>query len=226
MNLRCTGLGLALVASVFLGACAQDIQPNTEGAQGALETEEQNPTEVEVVDHGEVDLLPPLPARNRQRMNLDQLAAAIDQVSGGLAWTEGNTDLLTTLAATLGKPDYREVIMEDLTPSPIFQKFLDDAARDVCQKLVQREMNQPTAERFLMLHVDPNDDLEAMNADLDANLVELLLRFHGKAVTAETPELVHWRWLVTSIANATQEPIKGWHATCVALMTHPDFYTY
>ena len=45
-------------------------------------------------------------------------------------------------------------------------------------------------------------------------------------MTSETPEMVHWRWLVTSIATGTQDPNRGWRAACVALMTHPEFYTY
>ena len=104
-----------------------------------------------LVDHGEVSLLPPDPVRLRQRMNLDQLAAAIAHTTGGLAWTEGtgaNTkDLFTVLAPTLGKPDFNQITQEDLSPSSLFQKFMDDMARDVCAKMAVADAADMAAAR-------------------------------------------------------------------------------
>ncbi|MEZ4467376.1 MAG: hypothetical protein R3F43_23755 [bacterium] len=63
------------------------------------------------------------------------------QASGGTGWTEtrGATevDLFEELAATLGRPDYVQVTTEDLDPSALFLKFLDDAARSVCARTVE-----------------------------------------------------------------------------------------
>jgi len=226
-----------LLLLLTLVGCATDtepvpVAPSETGVVGAaLEGEALNPEAVaDLVDHGEVSLLPPDPVRLRQRMNLDQLAAAIARTTGGLSWTEGtgaNTkDLFTTLAPTLGKPDFNQITQEDLSPSSLFQKFMDDAARDVCQKLVVVEVAAPELERHLMIHVEPTDDLEAMALGMDENLSELLLRFHGKRLAVDAPELVQWRWLATSVANVTQSPTQGWRAVCVALMTHPQFYSY
>lgn len=232
---------LAAVTVLLLGACASDHEPvltdnpaetaHPGALDAPLEAEELNPeAAADLVDHGEVSLLPPPPSRLRQRMNLDQLAATIDRTTGGLAWTEGTganqTDLFRELAATLGKPDYVQITQEDLSPSSLFQKFLDDAARDVCLKLVTVETTAPELERHLMIHVEPTDDLEAMSEGIDANLQELLLRFHGKRLEADAPELVQWRWLATSVANVTQSPTQAWRAVCVALITHPQFYSY
>jgi len=228
---------LPLMWILFVAGCASETEPVPveQGAPGLvdapLEAEELNPESVaDLVDQGEVSLLPAPPARLRQRMNLDQLAATISRTTGGLAWTEGTggnqKDLFTELAATLGKPDYRQITQEDLSPSSLFQKFLDDAARDVCTKLVEVEVAAPELDRHLMIHVEPTDDLEAMALGMDDNLRELLLRFHGKRLDADAPELVQWRWLATSVANVTQSPTQGWRAVCVALITHPQFYSY
>ena len=73
-----------LLLILILVGCATDTEPvpvasSETGVVGAaLEAEELNPEAVaDLVDHGEVSLLPPDPVRLRQRMNLDQLAAAI-----------------------------------------------------------------------------------------------------------------------------------------------------
>ena len=126
---------LTALLVLLLGACASDNEPVLSGpletaepgaVDAPLEAEELNPeAAADLVDHGEVSLLPPPPSRLRQRMNLDQLAATISRTTGGLAWTEGTganqTDLLTELAPTLGKPDYVQITQEDLSPSSLFQ---------------------------------------------------------------------------------------------------------
>ena len=92
-----------------------------------------------------MDLAPPVEppvaeARARRRMNLDQLDAAFRRTSGGIGWTEmrGNREvnLLVELSATLGKPDYVQITTEDLDPSALFNKFLDDAARSICERMI------------------------------------------------------------------------------------------
>jgi hypothetical protein len=88
--------------------------------------------EGEVVHLLEPEAVPVL-ERPRRRMNLEQLDRAIQQVSGGLMWSErrnnNDVNLFESLSSTLGKPDFIEQTHEDLTPSSLFIKFLDDAAR-------------------------------------------------------------------------------------------------
>jgi len=178
---------------------------------------------------GQSELLPD-PLRGRRRMDIDQLSASIRVVTGGIGWTEqqGATevDLFEQLSRTLGKPDYLELTAEDLTPSLLFQKFLDDAARSVCDRLIERELGSLAADRVLMVHAGPQDRIEDAAAQIEENLRALLLRYHGRALPAGSDELNPWMWLFESTQHTSGDPVAAWRAVCVGLMTHPDFYSY
>ena len=81
--------------------------------------------------------------RPRRRMNIDQLRTAFEQVSGGISWTErsgrNEVNLFETLSSTLGKPDFAQTTDEELEPTILFQKFLGDAARSVCFKMLDAD---------------------------------------------------------------------------------------
>ena len=126
-------------------------QATEAGAQaGAQDTNNEPITEALTPEREqEVNLTPPpppveLPHRARRRLNLDQLDRALEQAVG-LPWVErrGGVDVhqLTTLASTLGKPDYLQQTVEDLTPSALFLKFLDDAARELCFKRAELDLS-------------------------------------------------------------------------------------
>lgn len=174
---------------------------------------------------GRAEIAPPTPtkyptSRARRRMNIDQLDAAFRRTSGGIGWTEMRgaveVNLFEDLAATLGKPDYIQITTESLEPSALFQKFLDDAARKVCAAIVARDRQTP-ADAVLI----PADD-----RDPDVHLRDLLLRWHGRDLSLDSPDLMHWRWLYDSVSFVTGDADTAWHAVCGALYTHPDFYSY
>jgi len=164
-------------------------------------------------------------------MNLDQLDAALEQATG-VAWTErrGGVDVrvLTLLAGTLGKPDYIQNTVEDLTPSALFQKFLDDAARTTCEARVRLDLaGGAEAGEWgplwgaLSLREPPSE--EALSAQLRA----LALRFHGQALPdGDSAALAYWRWLYETARLVGGGPEVAWRALCVGLITHPDFYSY
>lgn len=168
--------------------------------------------------------------RGRRRMDIDQLSASIRVVTGGIGWTEqqGATevDLFEQLSRTLGKPDYLDLTAEDLTPSLLFQKFLDDAARSVCDRLIDRELGSLPADRVLMVHAGPQDRIEDAAAQIEDNLRTLLLRYHSRALFSGSNELSPWMWLFESTQHTSGDPVAAWRAVCVGLMTHPDFYSY
>jgi hypothetical protein len=155
-------------------------------------------------------------------MNLDQLESAFMEVSGGLTWTEprngGEVSLFQELSATLGKPDFIQITTEVLEPTALFQKFLDDAARQVCQKMVLRDTERPSDALLVTRASD--------SAAVDAHLRHLILRFHSRVLAADSRDLAQWRWLFDSLTRMTDGPAQSWHGICVALFTHPDFYTY
>lgn len=202
-------------------------------------------------DEGEVDIAPEVidaPAgRPRRRLNIDQLDDAMIKVSGGIGWVEqrGDTtvDVFDELSSTLGKPDYIQITEEDLEPTILFQKFLGDASRSVCSKMLERdlatiaveqeyaqrrfaELPDDLPEKTLMIHVTPEDTWLNNPEAVDENLRALLVRFHGKVLAShDEAALANWRWLVQS-GRHVADPTQAWMATCVALFTHPDFYSF
>ncbi|MCK6574833.1 hypothetical protein L6V77_27495 [Myxococcota bacterium] len=167
------------------------------------------------------------PTRPRRRMDIDQLDRAIRRVTGGIGWTEVRNgvevNLFTELSATLGKADFVQITVDNLETSAIFQKFLGDAARSVCERRLQADLAAPADQERLLLPVAPGD-LDP--AGIDAHLVALRRTYHGVGMSPESPEMESWRWLYQSVLHVSGEPARGWNAVCVALLTHPDFYLY
>lgn len=178
---------------------------------------------------GQAELAPPAPvryptSRARRRMNVDQLDAAFRRTSGGIGWTEqrGNNtiNLFEELSATLGKPDYIQITSESLEPSALFQKFLDDAGRKVCAEIVERDRRSP-ADAVLLPDAGPDGEV-----DIDGHLRHLVLRWHGRDLALDSPDLMHWRWLYDSVDFVGKDDATAWEAVCATLYTHPDFYSY
>ena len=203
-----------------------------QGTQRELEPlDEPEVNEGTVSGGNEVGLLPALPAprRVRKRMNLDQLNAAIIQATGGIAWTASNgKNEFSTLALTLGKPNYTDVTNEDLLPGALFQKFLSDAANSVCKKLVDKEKNIAKASaRVLMRKVGLKDTITSNPKGVDANLVWLIKRFHSRSLAQTSQELEPYRFLFQAATKVSGgKPDQAWRAVCVTLIQHPHFYTY
>lgn len=188
---------------------------------------------VEVESKGTVDITPPAQdwGRDWRRMDLDQLKASIERVSGGVSWSSptgrDNIDMFDDLASTLGKPDYLQATREDLEPSLLFQKFLKDAANAVCLGIIEEDGRRNQSERQFVTELAWDDTWEGNPEGVKANLARLILRFHGRLITADTQEIEEWAWLFRSVSHVTDGNLaKSWNAVCVALMTHPDFYTY
>lgn len=203
------------------------------------------PIDVEASDGDRVELAPPYDAerrimpRPRRRMNIDQLQAAVLGVSGGINWTErrGREDvvLFDALSATLGKPDFAETTDEELEATVLFQKFLGDAARSVCTKMMAADQAALSAIADgaeadwmprLLVHVSHEETMETDADAIQANMQVLLQRFHGRRLEVDAPGLAHWHWLFQSASFVTDRPADAWLAVCVALFTHPDFYMY
>ena len=164
--------------------------------------------------------------RARRRMNLDQLQAQIAHATGGREWVVNGDNQFEELAATLGRPDYIATLFEDLSAGPVFQKFLGDAARAICTEMATDEPALPVEDRVLLATVTAEDTVASNPAAVDANLVQLMLRFHGLAVQADAPVLSKYRWLFESVSHTTNDPVQGWKVVCIALMSHPRFYSY
>lgn len=206
------------------------------------------------VDHEEHDFeddetvdLGDQPWRDRRRMDIDQLDASIRVATGGIGWEAFRRDgddwevrrrYFDYYGDTLGVPDWINSSSEDLTVSLLFEKFLDDAARDVCRRLVDREAGRgreydgAPIGLFDPVDLDPaEEDPPPSTEEVDAVLARLLLRFHGRPVEPGSEALTPWRALhdrASAAVTADDElpARRAWEGVCVALITHPDFYTY
>ena len=176
---------------------------------------------------GRVDLVPATQlGRDQKRMNIDQVQASIERVTGGSGWREagdtGEVDLFEELSGTLGKPDYLSATDEDKTPGLLFQKFLDDAANSACADLMDRE-SAGSSDNVFLVHADLDDRPDS--AAVEENLRAALLRFHGRRVPAQDASLSPWLTLISQV-DGSSGMAGAWRVTCVGLITHPDFYTY
>lgn len=173
-----------------------------------------------------------LTARSPGRMTIEQLARSIPIVTGGLRWTEdfgqGPTDMLEVLAPTLGVPDYFLVVEENLEPSLIIAKFMQDASRRICTRWVERDRDLPVADRTLVRH----DDWESLEeADVRLTLRALQMRFFGHQVAEGTEDerqeaLVELFTNASSTAPEGEAAYDGWLSVCIALMSDPEFVIY
>ena len=171
--------------------------------------------------------------RPRRRMTIPQLDRAIRSATGGIGWSPNDSDQSSRwdeLAPTLGVPDYYRRLRADLNPSMTFQKFLGDGANVICTQLIIHEQELAPEERVFFVHIPPGTNPVEDPAATDANIEMLLLRFHGKSVSPESPGFQPWRNLVNTIA-ANAGPwwgdwLEAWTGMCIALMKHPDFYSY
>lgn len=171
------------------------------------------------------------PGRAVHRLTIEQLARSIPIITGGITWTEdfgqGPVDLLALLSPTLGAPDYRLVVSENLEPSLVIAKFMQDASQRICAKWVTRDRALPTDQRTLIVH----DDWSSTAAlDVKRSLRALLLRFFARRVapTDDAPIADLYALFTESAASAPagQGADDGWLGVCIALMTDPELLLY
>lgn len=219
----------------LLAACAGDPaatgenDPANDPSTTGIETPHPNGDPVPLDRLGTSNLAPDVPEpepgiRSRQRLDLDQLDRALEDATG-FRWTDaGDNAMLENLSSTLGKPDYIQTTLEDLTPSLLFHKFLDDAARSVCTRLMAAEVDRAPEDRIFLVAVDPLAPLADADGT-DETLSNALLRFHGRKWATDDLRLDVWRWLLGN-TPASVDPLLPWTNVCVGLLTHPDFYAY
>jgi hypothetical protein len=161
-------------------------------------------------------------------MDLDQLEASLVRATATAGWLRGDgNSRFDDLRATLGVPDYIYRTSEDFSPSVVFQKFISDAARDVCTDaiLAEAEMEDPSG-RVLLRHVEPNETVAENEAAIRENLSYLLLRFHGVSMLPDDPQVQPWVDLVEAVQAEAEEPGLAWRTVCVGLILHPAFVSY
>ena len=155
-----------------------------------------------------------------RRMSVDQLRRSIPALLGGITWTAGRnaTPQFGALSRTLGEANYIQVNEDSLDPSPLFAKFMDDMAGDVCRKALARDAESgPNAEKLLVPSA----------SDVDATLRFMRLKFHALHVPDGTQEgIAELRALYDTILSDTGEVGQAWLGVCVAVLTAPEMMIY
>jgi hypothetical protein len=159
-------------------------------------------------------------ARRRVRMNVSQLNQSMQQISG-VEWKSGNTVLWERYSSTLGVPDFEERTSEDLEASVIFQKFLQDAATYTCEHWIDNESEDADGYFYLVTQTD-----EQGSSLVRPHIEDLRYLVHGVS-SGVADVFVENVWdLHQLVYQRTENPVSAWQTVCVAMFTHPDFYTY
>jgi hypothetical protein len=195
------------------------------------------------IDHPPIDpAKKPVTSAVVQRVSVAQLRGTFPVILGkdvngkDITWMSGGTPALDKMADVLGEADYAFVTQDNRDPSALYLKFMDDAARDVCDRALTADAARPnTADRVLLRYVGPTDTATTNAAGVDQNLGYLALRFHGiKVKEGDDARLAPLRKLFTDSVTAaaagnsvtTAHVTEGWRAVCVALITAPEFHLY
>jgi hypothetical protein len=170
---------------------------------------------------GSIDPIAESEGKLARRVSVDELRRSIPALFGDLTWTvpQGRQELVgfNALSRTLGEADYIQTTVNNLDPSPLFFKFMDDMAGDVCQKAIDHD--QRTA--------SPSDRYLMREADTISNLRYLRLKLHGLWVPeGSTDGLDELEQLFDDIVADTSDQAQGWYGVCVAMLTAPEFMAY
>ena len=204
---------------------SQPASPTEEPEEIPEEPEEEPavPPEINTETIGESDVLPESeePYRNKKRMSVAQVKASMERVSGGIEWKSGSQSLWEKYSSTLGVPDYQQSVTEDLSPSIMFQKFLDDAAVHTCTNWINTEFSG--SQRLFFSEIEPTDTDPAKTR---LNIAYLQQRIHGQVIDPGAPIIDSYVELHALVMQRTSDVQAAWKTVCVGFFTHPDFYIY
>lgn len=175
-------------------------------------------------EQGPGDLFPVIERDGKaaRRLTVAQLRASIPALFGGLTWTNNNrptgTVMFNSLSRTLGEADYLGQTEENREPNPIFFKFMDDMAGQVCTNAVAADTARTVASERVV---------KPFAEDPDRNLRFLRLKLHGIYVPESSTEgLAELRKLYDDVLADTRSADQAWSAVCVAMLTAPEFMAY
>jgi len=164
--------------------------------------------------------------RAPRRLTVDQLRASL-LAATGFTWVASrrvsdpesptgftnlpDADMLDALAPTLGRADYATTTIESIDPAVTFTKLAGDAARAACRASVRADTELPQSDKRISRY-----------PDVQINLSYLALRFWGRRIPTNDPELAPLAHLYARAGSGAD----GWRAVCIAMATDPQFLTY
>jgi len=175
--------------------------------------------EVSVIDWGSVEEPPDPPTHTRQlkRMTVAQVRDSMERITDGISWIDDRDSNWDVYAETLGVADYQLRVESDLSPSVMFQKFLDDAAGATCAEWIEMDGSQ-----FHSI----DDPSSTERADLRTNIAGLRWKIQGKSRDSVDPIIDDYETLFVKVHQRTESTDTAWSTVCVAMFTHPDFFMY
>lgn len=219
------------------------------GCQGFISGEGDDPdgkpvdqapnTNVNPTDHPPLDA--PITSAGNRRLSVEQLRRSLPVVFGNdengspITWKIGTKIGLDDNSDTLGEADYINTTEDNLEPSPLYVKFVDDAARDVCNRRLTADLAaSDSSERVLYAKVETTDTSATAGSAIDANIRHLGLRFWGVKLADDPSSTAGMHQLFDKAVESaaagktpTEANVKeGWRAVCVALVTAPEFHIY
>lgn len=184
----------------------------------------------------------PVESATTRRLSVAQLRGSFpvamgkDELDNDITWILYSKPALDRLSDVLGEADYANRTDDNLEPSPLYVKFMDAAARDVCNRTLAADaLRTDATTRVLTRYVEKIDTVATNPTGVDANLRYLKLRFHGVKVQEGDDTLIApLRTLFTEAVTAAaaggtvyESDVKeGWRVVCVALLTAPEFHLY
>ncbi|MFO0593488.1 MAG: hypothetical protein U0441_38460 [Polyangiaceae bacterium] len=179
----------------------------------------------------------PIRSAKTQRLSVAQLRGTVPAAMGkdadgnDIVWMLYSYPGLEKLADVLGEADYANRTSDNLEISPLYLKFMDAAARDVCGKAIDADLKKSDAKtRVILRYVEKTDTVESNPDGVDKNLRYLKLRMHGVKIADDDPTpLVPLRKLFADATAATvsaDASVEGWRVVCVGLLTAPEFHLY
>ena len=160
----------------------------------------------------------PQAGRQARRIGLPQLRSTIPKLFDGMTWTDRDgRDMFARLSQTLGQADYIFLTENTRDATPLFMKFMDDMAGNLCKKAVDRDMAGENPKKLVILD----------ERDIDKTLRFLRLKFHTIHVPDGSTEGINdLRKLYDRVLVETSDRKKAWYAVCFSTLTAPEFFAY
>jgi hypothetical protein len=153
-----------------------------------------------------------------RRLEVEHLRQSIPRLFGGIQWVNDQEQpMWDVLSRTLGEADFLEVTEHNTDPSPLFAKFMDDMAAQVCKKALDRDAgNSDEQTRLVLRHAN----------DVAANLRWLRLKMHGVLVSPDNDGPISQYHEMHRQIVASDGLGQAWLGVCMAMITSPEFMTY
>lgn len=224
--MKTTRLSLLVLAGALAACNAQPKNDTTPPAGQPPETTFQDHwTQANPTDQGPGTLDPTdlREGKATRRLTVSQLRKSIPALFNGITWTTESRNnpqpMFNTLSRTLGEADYLQVTTPNTEPTPLFAKFMDDMAGQVCGKAVAADvMNPQVMTRMVMPY----------EMEPERNLRFLRLKLHGIYVPDTSMDgLADLKKLYDDVlADTNQDRRQAWTAVCVAMLSAPELMAY